>query len=354
MAEDNGIDLLKRVEYNGRELLERNADELKKYFPELKNLPKSLEEINLSNPTKKDLASLVVLYALKNPDEDMTGNKLAEFAGFSDSRQLYGLINKLYEGEIVPDFKGSTIGTLLKDAGFLDSNIFEVAGRKIEIGRKDVTGQIRIPTQVDKNVAWLSGIVTISSYSEGFEEKNSKKYATEKIYSFSFKRDDKIFVELEVVPLIEDLFNYSPQIDKKREKLIRRGKQFYAEQYTIQIAPRSIVSYFRNTIGIHPNQKDRKIIFEDDEELMKAFVGGIVDRCGSYALEKGDYPRLDVYISLKYPKLANGLEKYLGRKLRKRTQCYTIRFAAGDNILKKFEEFRLRNPKWYLPELDKM
>lgn len=334
-------EILGRMEGNERLLLEKNADELEKYFHKLEGLPESLEEINLKNPSKEDLIGLVVLYALKNPDIDITRNKLARFAGLDDQRKLNHLINKLYKEEIFPNYKGSTIGKLLKDSGFLDSNIHDVIGQfDIEIECKDLTKQIRIP-KIDERIAWLSGMMSISAYREYFFKKSKK------LYELSFRKDDRNLIDLEFLPTIEEYFNYFPPIKKSKRKRNIGLREFYQEGFEVCIGSRSIVSYFRNEIGINPKQEERGIPFED-EELRKLFIGGVVDRSSCLRYRKPNYPEITIRISYKYPKLANEIGEYLGRKVTNRKDGgYSIYFAFGKTIPEKIEEFGLRNPKWY-------
>lgn len=342
---------LRRVEYNSRPLLEENVGRLEKYFPGLRGIPRSIEEINLKNPTRKDLVGLVALYALENPDGDITGGKLSKFAGLQDPRMLNNLINRvygLYRKETIPDVMGSTIGTLLLDAGFLDSNLFEkISG--IEIGYKDITKQIRIPSEIDETVAWLAGMITISNYIETFD---AEKRPVRKSYDVSFRGDDKDLVDLEFMPLIENLFNYSPYTEKPRIVTRHELKEFDVETHLVSITPRSVVSYFRDVVGIRPEQENRGIPFEN-ETLTKAFIGGVIDRCGYYYKTVSGINCV-IGIPSKYPKLAEDMSKYLGRKKTEGINNYTIYFANKCSLPRKIEEMGLRNPKWYMPRIERV
>ncbi len=337
--------------HNERQILEENLDQIEKYFHKLKGIPESLGEINLRKPAKKDLVGLCALYALKNPDDYITGSKLYKFAGLSDQRILNRLIDGVYgldKKSIVPDFKGSKTGILLKDAGFMDSNLFYVAGKNIEIGRQDITRQIRLPYETDENVAWLSGVISVSNYFKTFLKSKDKEILGSEGYGMSFHQDDKDFTELEFEPVFNDVFNYVPHAyyELKHAKIGR--KEFDAATFQYQIQMKSIVSFLKNEIGIAPKQEERGIVFED-KELKKAFVGGVIDRCGYYTYKN----TIELHIPLKYPRLAEEVASFFGRNIN-RQKWFEIYFAGGSVIPEKIEEFGLRHPKWFLPEIEKL
>lgn len=337
-----------KVQNNERILTEENATRLEKYFSGLRYIPKSIREINLKNPNRKDFAGLVALYAIKNPDKDLTVRGLARFAGFEN----VGGLNKfysLYKTENVPIFKGSKIGTLLKDVGFLDSNLFDAVKMGLEIGSKDITKQIRIPDETDENVAWLAGMLTISSYDKSFARYKDKIYESKKAYVLSFREDDRELAELEFSPMMEILFNYKPQyFEMKFNGLEVRERVFDATEKVYTISPRAIVSYFRDIIEIEPEQEKRKIPFED-KKMINAFLGGVIDRCG--LLENS---RIRLSIPKKYVSLANDIKECLKTNPSERKWDYMFHISSENSYSRTIGKFGLHHPKWYFPEIEKL
>jgi hypothetical protein len=233
----------------------------------------------------------------------------------------------------------------LHDAGFLDSNLFSVAGREIEIGFQDVTKQIRIPTRINEDLAWLAGMVSISSWLECELSKNGRTYPSQKSYCLSFQRRDKNILWLEFMPLFEDFFNYSPIVDKKK-CIAMRGCN--TESYSVGINPRSIVSYFKDVVGIHPKQEERLIPFTDDR-LRKAFIGGIIDRCG-----RETPVSISLIVPSKYPRLATELAEHFARKKTPLPNGFHLHFVGEHARQEKIEEYGLRHPKWFLPAIEEI
>lgn len=363
-----------RVEYNERILLEENLDAFEKYFPGLKGMPESMSEIRLNPMTRRDWAGLVALYASES-DESPTANKLAEFSGLEDIGRLQYRLKRAYgpyieripevQGakggklryriknsygpfvEMEPEFKGAEIGRFLKDVGQSDTNLFAFAGRGIDIGSADVVKGIWLPAEIDERLAWLAGMASISSYSEGKTYKGGEVANSYKRFIMSFQRGDKDLIELEFLPIFEELFNYSPSVEFAEGPVKIKSRNFDSKRYAARISPKSIVSYLKDYLGICPKQEERTILFED-ESLRKAFIGGVIDRTGYYSYRRKK-PFIELGIPLKYPRIAEELAEFFNRKFDDSGEAYRLQLFVGKELPEKIEEFCLRDPKWYLP-----
>ena len=319
-----------------REMLEKALSRLR----ELGGIEAVLgERITLSwrdrNLPPEELERKLILgiyqYITSNPNSDLTTNGLSRFFGIGDPRCLAGLIRIAFSDHIPPPPKmlGSIINILRREAGADNSYVEEVTHKYpgLKIGHRDITGDIRIPPRIDGEVARSAGWLTTAPYVEvhrRYVTRNGleRVYIGRQYYELSFKRRDLPFLELEFIPFFEEYFNYPPPVETCTYE--KYGTKIWG--ISGYIAHRSVVSFYRDVLGIEERREERTILF--DGELRRYFIAGLIDMWGSIYSGRGK-PFIKLYAPLKFKRIAEELEEELGHNLMIYPQYFTINLGGG-------------------------
>jgi len=295
----------------------------------------------------RKLVQTLYQYAISNPNRDITTQGLYKFAGLDDSRRLTTLIKAAFRDRISssPRILGSIINALRKEAGADNSYIEEVVEKypSLRVGYRDIVGDIRIPPRIDCEIARSAGWISAASYiedrcdyvtSEGVERKRLRKQR----YQLSFRRENIPFIELEIIPFFEEYFNYTPRLNVFVHEM--HGRKL---QCTLcEISRRSIVSFYRDIIGIPDEKGERMILF--DGELRRYFIAGLIDIWGTIFVIEGR-PSIQLVIPLEFKKIAGELAAELNYSPTISPHNIVIRFASVRKIPEAFEKYPISNPR---------
>ena len=291
-------------------------------------------------------------YIASNPDEDLTMGRLTRFLGLGDNRELARLIRAAFPDRVPPPprIPGSVTNTLRREAGVDNSYVEEVIGKnpELKVGCLDITSEIRIPPRIDGEVArsagWISTMPYIQGYYRHVTKNGLEKVKKVRCYRLSFKRRDLPFLELEFIPFFEEYFNYTPFVKTRIKE--RYGREFW--DISGHISHTSIVSFYRDVLGIHDEREERTIPF--DGELRRYFIAGLIDMWGSISSSKG-VPIIILCIPLEFKRIAEELERELGHKLMTYPRNLSIYLGKGWELVEAFEKYPISNPRLLYPIL---
>ena len=227
------------------------------------------------------------------------------------------------------------------DSSYIEEVIHKYPGLKV--GCRDITSEIRIPPRIDGEVARSAGWISTSSHkeeqcdymtSEGVVRKRLRKQH----YQLSFRRENIPFLELEIIPFFEEYFNYTPKLNVFVHEM--HGRKL---QCTLcEISRRSIVSFYRDIIGVPDEKGERTILF--DGELRRYFIAGLIDVWGTIFVKEGR-PEIRLLIPLEFKKIAGELAAELNYSPTINSYNIIIRFASVRKIPEAFEKYPISNPR---------
>lgn len=348
MTEEYGVESYSIKEH------EQNERMLMHLRPHLSNLQDFLKrkivfsqsDINLGTYNLREKLVSAMIQYLVNTNDTAKLKGMTRYFGVKSSKILSNLIAKIYPRYSTPEYPGSLINRLRRDAGVDSSYLEEVAlQHNLEIGHKDITMDIRVPDEIDENQTRALGWLSTAHYNKSFVNYKGRKILHSENIGISFKMRDTPFVWYEFMPFFEAYHNYSPSI------WFEKGKEFHgkiSKGISIKIAGKSIISYYKN-IGIVPNLQDRRILNHVNKNVFKA---GLFDIWGGVRNKRGR-PEFSIFLHSKFSTLVKQLQDEFGKgykHTKNRTNPgYEIYLAYGDALLDFIDKYPIANPKLLYP-----
>jgi len=301
---------------------------------------------------KRKLIIGIYQYITSNPNSDLTANGLSRFFGIRDPRWLTRLIRIAFPDHIPPPprIPGSIINILRREAGMDNSYLEEVIHKYpgLKIGRQDIIKDIRIPPRIDCEIArsagWISTAPCIQRCYRYVTKNGLERARKGRLYKLSFKRWDLPFLELEFIPFFEEYFNYTPFVKIRINE--RYGERIW--HISGYITHRSVMSFYRDVLGIHDKREERTILF--DGELRGYFIAGLIDMWGSIFSVRGRL-LIKLHMPLEFKRIAEELGEELGHNLMIQPECFAINLGKGRRLVELIEKYPISNPRLLYPIL---
>lgn len=227
-------------------------------------------------------------------------------------------------------------------------------GDNILFSKRDVSKEIRLPNEINPELAEVLGIIL----GDGHLECN-KRYKSNRVYLLNIAgsySEDFDYYDAYFRKVLFDLFNLNFKIYLRRN-----------DELVINIYSKAIANFFK-FLGVHPGNKTDfneipLIILNSKPEIKRAFIRGVFDTDGSITFKKdshGKYSNPVISIKMKSQKfieqlrglmigleftLSSCTEKYFDKRVNNISIRYRLDFAGHKNLERYLKLIGFSNPR---------